>query len=348
MNRLSIMLFVFAGLLAPVQHAFAQRNVGGTPADTVTLSGTVFSENEKRNVNQAHVRLCDPGGNLLEETITTDSGQFNFHRVRRGSYILTIDAAGFQAQTMHLDLSFSSDRGMTIFLNPLENKSPSAGPGSSISVHEMLMPQRARDMMESGVKKLNIDRDAEGALQDFQQALAIAPDYYEAHYHIAMTYLELGKNEEAEKNFRKSIELSEDKYGEGEVGLGAVMLNRGESSQGEKAIRRGLELSPNLWLGHYELGRALLNENKIADAQKSAEQARSLAPNAPIVYRLLSNIHLKEKDYPALLLDLDTYIKLDPDSPAGVRAKEIRQQVAQKVRERAETGKDVRESKNTP
>jgi regulator of sirC expression with transglutaminase-like and TPR domain len=46
---------------------------------------------------------------------------------------------------------------------------------------------------------------------------------------------------------------------------------------------------------------------------------------------LLSNIHLQQKDYPALLQDIDQYLKLDPDSPAGVRAKELREQVQQKM-----------------
>jgi hypothetical protein len=50
-----------------------------------------------------------------------------------------------------------------------------------------------------------------------------------------------------------------------------------------------------------------------------------------MIYRLLSNIHLQQKDYPALLEDLDAYVKLDPDSPAGARAKEIRDQVQQKI-----------------
>jgi regulator of sirC expression with transglutaminase-like and TPR domain len=56
-----------------------------------------------------------------------------------------------------------------------------------------------------------------------------------------------------------------------------------------------------------------------------------LAPNAPVVYRLLSNIHLQEKDYPALMQDIEEYLKLDPDSPAGIRAKELREQVQKKM-----------------
>jgi tetratricopeptide (TPR) repeat protein len=109
------------------------------------------------------------------------------------------------------------------------------------------------------------------------------------------------------------------------------MIDKSDYASAEKAIRRGIELNPNLWLGHYELGRAFLYEKKLSDAQNSAEQARMLAPSAPIVYRLLSNIHLQKKDYVALLQDLDMYLKLDSDSPAGLRAKQLREQVQQKI-----------------
>jgi hypothetical protein len=49
------------------------------------------------------------------------------------------------------------------------------------------------------------------------------------------------------------------------------------------------------------------------------------------VYRLLSNIHLQQHNYPALLADLDTYLTLDPDSQAGQRARQIRDEVRQKI-----------------
>jgi len=57
---------------------------------------------------------------------------------------------------------------------------------------------------------------------------------------------------------------------------------------------------------------------------RRAEQACSVAPQQPVVYRLLAVIHLQQQDYPALLDNLDAYIRLDPDSPAGQRAKQLR------------------------
>ncbi|HXN71455.1 MAG TPA: tetratricopeptide repeat protein [Candidatus Acidoferrales bacterium] len=323
MPRIYIAIFALTSIFAIPQNLFAQQ--------PLSFAGTIYSEATKRPVQQASVHLTDPGGNLLEEMVTTDSGEFVFRQLRHAEYIVTVTASGYQTYDLHVDLSFTSDRGMSIYLNPNPGDPAAPSPAGSVSAHVMSMPQKARDLLSSGEKKLYFDKNAQAALADFQQAVGIAPGFYEAYYQIGMAYLTLGTRDEAEKSFRKSIEVSNDKYGEPVIGLASFLIDTGDLAQSEKMTRHGLELSPNSWFGHYQLGRILFNENKIADAQKSAEQARSLDPNALIVYRLLSNIHISQKNYPALIQDLDAYIKLDPDSPAGVRAKEIRKQVEEKI-----------------
>jgi Flp pilus assembly protein TadD len=328
MIRLCVAALLLTSILAIPRDVFAQL---GSDSQPVSLTGTVYSEKSKRAVDQANVRLCDTGGNLIEQTITNDSGQFDFRQIRRSNYILTVDAPGHQPYTMHVELSFASDRGISIYLKPNPSDPAANVPAANISAHEMSMPQKARDLLASGGKKLYTDKNPQAALVDFQQAISIAPGFYEAYYQIGMAYLTLGTREDAEKNFRKSIEVSNDKYGEPVIGLASFLIDKGDLAQSESMTRHGLQLSPSSWFGYYQLGRILFTENKVADAQKSAEQARSLAPNAAIVYRLLSNIHLSQKDYPALVEDLDAYIKLDPDSPAGARAKEIRKQVQESI-----------------
>jgi tetratricopeptide (TPR) repeat protein len=296
----------------------------------VTLGGNVYYEDNSRPAKNVIVYLSDAEQVQLRTQATSDDGEFRFRGLMRSTYTVSINASGYEPTTLKIDLSFTSDKIVVIYLKPISKKQDSPKVGS-ISTHELSMPAKARDLMVSGKKKLYQDKDSGGGLADFQQAISVAPDYYEAHYQVAMAYLTLGNRGEAEKSFRKSVEVSGDTYGEADVGLGAMMLDRGSFSEGEKTIRRGIQLNPNLWLGHYELGRALLNEKRISDAQDSAEHARLLAPSAPIVYRLLSNIHLQERDYPALLQDIDAYLKLDPDSPAGIRAKQLREQVQQKI-----------------
>jgi Tfp pilus assembly protein PilF len=330
-RRLRKQICIF--LLALVAPATTASQFG---RNTVSVTGIVLAEGRNERIEHVVVRLCDTGGNLITQTTTLDSGEFDFRGVQRGRYILTFQGNGFQSTEIHLDLSFASDRGMTVYMKPEMSRPVPTASGSTVSAHELSMPRTARDLLASGKKKLSADKNARGALADLQKAVLIAPNYYEAHYQIAMAHLTIGEAYEAEKSFRKSIEVSQDSYGDADVGLGTMLVDKGDVEAGEKTIRRGVELNPSSWMGFYELGKLDLNRNRLESAQKSAEQARSLAPNTPIIYRLLANIHMRQKNYTNLLSDLDAYVKLDPDSPAGLRAKQMRQEVSQELAKQAQ------------
>jgi hypothetical protein len=319
MVRLPSVVFLVLLLLFSLP-SFAQK--------TATIAGNVYFGSEYNPAKNVTVTLYDQEHNLIETQTTSDDGQFRIGGLRRSTYTVDIDVTGYEHFSQDVDVSMTSDKGLAVYLKPIAKKQD-APLSKTVSVHELSMPPAARDLVDSGKKKLYQQKDAQAAILDFQQALTLAPTYYEAQYQMAMAQMTLGRKSDAEASFRKALELSDNKYPEALVGLGAVLLDRGDATGAEKFIRQGLQLNPNLWLGHYELGRALMMEKNLPDALSSAEQARLLAPSVPIVYRLLSNIHLAQKDYPALLADLDTYIALDPDSPAGVRAKQLRDQFQQ-------------------
>ena len=319
---------VFLVSLIVLSHS---RIASQIPSEPRTLNGNVYHAGGNEPAENVSVELHSAEGSIMAVIPTSSTGWFEFRGLPRGEYVIQINASGFEPVNFSVDLTFSSSRGNDIYLKPRPNGSPNPSNGQSVSAHELSMPKEARALMASGKKRLYGDKEAQAALKDFQEAVSVAPDYYEAYYQIAMADLNLGRKANAEEAFRKAIELSRDTYGEADIGLGTMMIDEADLSGGEKAIRRGIALSPTVWLGHYELGRVLLNENRIEDAEKAAVQARSLAPSTPIVYRLLANVHLRQQNYEALLADLDAYLKLDPQSPAGVRAKQLREQVQQKV-----------------
>jgi hypothetical protein len=293
-----------------------------------TIGGNVYYGTDYNAAKNVTVNLYDGEHVFLESQSTSDDGQFRFGGLRRSEYLLTIEVPGFEPVSMSVDVSMISDKGLAIYLKSTAKKQDSSS-SRTVSVHELSIAPKARERMDSGMKKLYLEKNAKSALPDFQQAVSLAPTYYEADYELAMAQLTLGNRAEAETAFRKAVELSNGKYPEALVGLGAVLLDRGALSEAAEFIRTGLQLNGNLWLGHYELARAFLLQKNLPDALISAEQARLLAPGVPIVYRLLSNIHLAQNDYPALLADLEIYITLDPGSPAGLRAKQLRDQLQQ-------------------
>jgi tetratricopeptide (TPR) repeat protein len=296
------------------------------------ISGRAYDEQTQQTLTRVEVTLRGASGVMQAQMVTNESGRFDFSGPARGNYQLEARMNGYEPYSSAINVGGGETRGMTIYLkrSTANQETPNS---ATVSAHELAMPKKARDLMYSGKQKIYYGKNLDGGLKDFQDAIAIAPDYYEAYYQIGMTYLELAKRDDAENNFRKSIQLSKNTYGEPVIGMGTTLLDKADNAGGEKMIRRGIELSPNFWLGYYELGRACLAENQLVEAKKAGEQARSLMPNAPIIYRLLANIHMREKDYPALLEDIDAYLKIDPNSPAGAHAKEMRAEVIQKIRD---------------
>jgi tetratricopeptide (TPR) repeat protein len=158
-----------------------------------------------------------------------------------------------------------------------------------------------------------------------------APGFYEAYEVLGWAYQKSARAADAEDAFRKSIKVSNDKDAPADVGLGALLLDTQRLGEAEKILQQAVALDSKSWRAFYELGRAMLMQDKIPEALKNAEQAKQLEPRAPSVYKLLANIHIRLRDNAALLDDLDSYVKLDPSSPAGQRAKAMRDQLAKTI-----------------
>jgi tetratricopeptide (TPR) repeat protein len=332
MRRLGFI--IVCGLMCALLHPGALAPARAAQSLELSVGGNVYYAERQTPAENVAVELRDTSGNLFASQSTTSSGAFEFRGLGRGEFVISIRISGYESIEETEDLNFTSVHGLTFYLKSNSPNTRTSKPGN-ISAHELAVPQKARDLVDAGKKKMYQAKDAAGALEDFQRAIAAAPDYYEAYGEAGIASVALGKPSDAEASFRKAIELSGDKYPEAEVGLGKVLLEKSDFAEAEKVLRRGAELNPGSWEAHYQLSRALLGENRLDDAERAAQQAKTLSPGTALIYRLLSNIHLRQKNYPALLQDLDAYIKLDPDSPAGVRAKQMRDQVQAKIAETA-------------
>jgi Flp pilus assembly protein TadD len=333
MMRRSASSFCFVCLVVCAVSGRAQ--ISGN--NSLHASGAVFVDGGVDRVVGAEVRLCDVGGRTVLQASTSSSGQFNFSGLPAGNYLLSVEAAGFQSTETSLDLRSSSQSGLTIYLKPTTQSAPSGAgaTGASISAHELSITESARNLYREGKKKLYNENKAQESLRYFEKALSQAPDFYEARYQLGMAYVGMGKTDEAEKNLKKCVSDSHDKYGSANIALGTLQLDRGETEAGERQIRHGLELSPSAWMGYYQLGRAEALQGHLDEAETLAEQARQFAPATATVYQLLATIHMRQKNYRAALEDIDAYLLLDAQSSAGIRAKEIRQQLQKQIQEEA-------------
>ena len=195
-----------------------------------------------------------------------------------------------------------------------------------VSVRELSIPPKALHAFDRGMELL-AKSDPAGSLPHFQRAIAEFAGYYEAYSKMGVADLKLWRIADAEQAFRKSIELSGGRYAQPLFALGAILDDQEKFAEAEDVARKGLDLAPDAWRGHYYLGVALYGLNRLEEAEKSVREALRQKTDSAAALLLLADIHSREKNYRSLLNDLDDYLKLEPDSPASVRARAIRESV---------------------
>ena len=224
-----------------------------------------------------------------------------------------------------VELNLSSGRDLLLYLKKADAERPSQL-GHTVSVRELGLSSKAHNAFRMGVERL-AKKDPAGSLVHFQRAVAELPSYYEAYHQMGLAYMRLGQAAQAEQAFQKAIDLSQSRYPEALFGLASLLSNHQRFSEAEPLARRGLELDGSSWYGQFELARALMGLNRVETAQKIAEEARKRNPDYPLLHLLLANIHIRKRDYPALLGDLDTFLKLEPNGPTSDQVRQTREKV---------------------
>jgi tetratricopeptide (TPR) repeat protein len=205
---------------------------------------------------------------------------------------------------------------------PKSTPPPPDNTPSLVSARELRIPEKARKAFNKGTTLLAA-KDPAKSIPEFQRAIKAFPDFYEAYYKLGIADLELQRPRDAEAAFGKSIELSDGRYALPHFGLGLILCTQNQFADAEASIRTGLDIDPADAAGHFTLAWVLYSAARLPEAEKSARQAILYSSDLAMAYLLLAQIHLRENNLSALVQDLDSYIKLDPDGPQSESAKAI-------------------------
>jgi tetratricopeptide (TPR) repeat protein len=264
----------------------------------------------------------------LATAFTTGGGNFQFNNVRPGSYELIFDQTGYQDDRERLEVD-GPVLGMTVDLRRLSSGGAPGGP--TVSVRELSIPQKARDAMGKGMSLLYKKSDYPGSVKQFERAIQTYPDFYEAYAQMGLAYMKMKDAGQSEKALRKSLELSQEHYPDAFSLLAALFASAGRFADAEPLARKAVELDPGSWHAQSELAQALLALKRPDEAEKYARAAAQLEPNNPILPLLLADIHIQLRNDPALLEDLNGYLKLAPNGPYAAQVRQQREQVQRRM-----------------
>jgi tetratricopeptide (TPR) repeat protein len=330
LRRLPLFL-IFLGLIVLPGHA---QNAPDRHS-IYSIGGSVRDENSHRTMESIQVVLKGNTGTPINTAFTRDNGDFQFDGLRSGDYTIEITVKDYEQFSQQISINGASRLGMSIFLSK-SSKPVTPGLQLSISAHQLSVPHKAHDEFEKGMALIYLKSDYHGAIAQFQLAIKDFPTYYEAYAEEGNAYYQLQDLSSAEEALQKSIDTSAGQYADAMFTLAAILTDTKRYMDAETTARRGINVDASSWRGSFELARALTALKKTDEAEKNALKSRDVMPDNPPVYLLLANIHIQKKEYPALIRDLDDYLRLSPLGPEADQARKTRQRVQSMLNDQKE------------
>jgi tetratricopeptide (TPR) repeat protein len=326
LRRLPLVLLLLALGVLP---AYAQSQNTPNRHSIFSIGGTIRDDTTHRDMESIQVVLKGSTGAPIATAFTRGNGDFQFDGLRDGDYTIEISVRDYDQFQQQISLSGASRLGLSIFLARSGRTVNPVNPGLqlSISAHQLSVPHKAHDEFEKGMTLIYLKADYRGAITQFQLAIKDFPTYYEAYAEEGSAYFELQDLGHAEEALQKSIDLSSGQYADAMFTMATILTDTKRYAEAEEVSRRGISADASSWRGPFELARALTALKKTDEAEKSAQKSRDLMPDNPPVYLLLANIHIQRKDYPALIRDLDDYLRLAPIGPEADQARKTRERV---------------------
>jgi len=152
----------------------------------------------------------------------------------------------------------------------------------------------------------------EAAIQEFQIALRLRPNYVMARNNLGSAYVVQGRLEEATQEFQIALRLRPN-FAEGHYNLGSASMTQGRLEEAIQEFQNALRLRPDYAKARNNLGTAFAMQGRLEEATREFQNALRHQPdyadayyNLGIVYQNLGNLEKAIEQY-------QNALKLKPD-----------------------------------
>ncbi len=270
-------LFATSSFAQPEKQYRVRGEVTGGPQDQSRLS----------------VELVDSNHHLpVEHVSLTQTGGFEFSNVPTGSYLIRVvnQNGTVLRQDNHVVNQMGGD--VVIALPDMPSDRPANG---SVSVARLKhkIPSKAKKAFAAAEKRLEA-KDMAGSAELLKQAVAMDPEYLEAHNNLGCRLLNLGRIEESIASFQRAIEIDA-RAPYAHANLAVALLQQQRPAEAEAAARVAIQTDGGIAKTKYVLGMALLGQRKFTlEAAQSLRQSEDEFPNARLaaaaVYERLGEV----------------------------------------------------------
>lgn len=305
-QKISPFLIVF--LFFPIAVTNAQLRSAAQPAE---IRGQVRYSIGGAPVPDVVVRLDQLAGGFVNEVRTDQLGKFKITNLSPIQYQVIIRHPGYQEISREVNLVMQSSEYLQLQLVPEKSSSPANK--LTVGVINVNVPPEARKEYEQGesLSQAGDSKKMTDAVNHFERAVRLAPDFVEAKLKLGTAYMDLGQWDKAEKVL---VAASKAHPQEPNLlfALGELFLQQKKTREAETALNGGLNLEPRSWMGHYTLGRLYWNGSELVKAARQVAIALQLNPNFAEAHLLAGNIFLRARKSAEAQAEFEEYLRLDP------------------------------------
>jgi len=134
------------------------------------------------------------------------------------------------------------------------------------------------------------------AIQSFEEAIEVKPDFAAAYYNMGITYYNKGNLTKAIQSYEKVIELDPDDA-QAYYNLGLSYLDQGNYTRSIESFKKTIELDPEDAQAFYDLGLTYDNQGNYTKASKLYDKAIELDPDFASAYNNRAIIYYRKEEY---------------------------------------------------
>jgi tetratricopeptide (TPR) repeat protein len=121
-------------------------------------------------------------------------------------------------------------------------------------------------------------KDFNSAIEAYNKALAIKPDYVEAHINLGSAFKEQGRLEEAIEAYNKALAIKPD-YAEAYNNMGVALKEQGKLEEAIEAYNKALAIKPDYAEAYSNIGSALTEQGELEEAIEAYNKALAIKPD---------------------------------------------------------------------
>ena len=311
--------------ISGISDSESQTNLGGNNS----IIGTVFGPSGRPLQQRVRIRLSTMtrGDRVFS---TNDNGAFAFRGLPGGSYTITIDReVDYKPFTTSVDVIQTPSGGRptpTVVTVNIRLEYKDRDKVRVVNAELVTVPAKARAHYEKGIDQSKKGH-REAAIEEFKQAIKEHPTFTMAINELGVQYLKLGRVEEADQTFQNALKIDPNSFAAlTNRGIANVMMKR--YGEAVPILQKALKQDDQSAVCHYFLGQALANLGLFDEAEKELLLSLKLGKDQmKEAHRILAIIYSSRGAKKQAAKELETYLKLAPDTADADQIKQMIRQL---------------------